>query len=76
MQVFYNLVGVIVEQVFFFVWVVYLFVVEDCMVKEYLEVLDSIMKLGLKQGFVKGIVIGFVGICYVIVVFMVWYGIE
>lgn len=76
MQVSYNSAGAIAEQALSSVRAVYSFAAEDRTVKEYSEALDSTMKLGLKQGFAKGIAIGSVGICYAIVALMAWYGTE
>ncbi|KAG0557061.1 hypothetical protein KC19_11G099900 [Ceratodon purpureus] len=76
MQTSYNIAGGIVEQALSSVRTVYSFVAEDGTVKAYSESLDSTLKLGLKQGYAKGIAIGSVGLCYAIWALMAWYGSE
>jgi ATP-binding cassette subfamily B (MDR/TAP) protein 1 len=76
MQTSYNVAGGIVEQALSSVRTVYSFVAEEGTVKAYSESLDSTLKLGLKQGYAKGIAIGSVGVCYAIWALMAWYGSE
>jgi len=76
MQTSYNVAGGIAEQAVSSVRTVYSFVAEDATVKAYSEALDSTLRLGMKQGFAKGIAIGSVGISYAIWALMAWYGSE
>lgn len=76
MQTSYNVAGGIAEQALSSVRTVYSFVAEDATVKAYSEALDSTLRLGMKQGFAKGIAIGSVGISYAIWALIAWYGSE
>jgi ATP-binding cassette subfamily B (MDR/TAP) protein 1 len=73
MQTSYNVAGGIVEQALSSMRTVYSFVAEEGTVKAYS---DSTLKLGLKQGYAKGIAIDSVGVCYAIWALMAWYGSE
>ncbi|CAN6971799.1 unnamed protein product [Brassica rapa subsp. trilocularis] len=70
----YNEAGSIAEQAISLVRTVYAFGSETKLVAKFSVALQGSVKLGLRQGLVKGISIGSNGISYAIWGFMTWYG--
>lgn len=70
----YNKAGTIVEQAISSIRTVYSFVAENKTMAEFSTALNSSVKLGVYQGFLKGIAIGSNGIIFAIWAFMAWYG--
>ncbi|KAL5101462.1 hypothetical protein RYX36_005789 [Vicia faba] len=62
----YNQVGTIVEQTISSIRTVYSFVGETRTIIAFSDALEGFVKLGLKQGLVKGLVIGISGVNYVV----------
>ena len=70
----YNEAGSIAEQAISLVRTVYAFGSETKLIAKFSVALQGSVKLGLRQGLVKGISIGSNGISYAIWGFMTWYG--
>ncbi|KAF3782416.1 putative multidrug resistance protein [Nymphaea thermarum] len=70
----YNKAAVIAEQAISSIRTVYSFVGESRTMAEFSKALDGSVKLGIRQGFAKGLAIGSNGITFAIWSFMVWYG--
>ncbi|KAG2276770.1 hypothetical protein Bca52824_059325 [Brassica carinata] len=70
----YNEAGSIAEQAISLVRTVYAFGGETKLIAKFSVALQGSVKLGLRQGLVKGISIGSNGISYAIWGFMTWYG--
>ncbi|KAK1292367.1 ABC transporter B family member 15 [Acorus calamus] len=70
----YNKAGMVVEQAISSIRTVYSFVGESKTMKEFSAALEGSVKLGLKQGLMKGIAIGSNGVAFAIWAFMCWYG--
>ncbi|KAL5715951.1 ABC-type xenobiotic transporter [Ranunculus cassubicifolius] len=69
----YNIAGSVVEQAISSIRTVYSFVGESKTLNNFSRTLEGSLKLGLKQGLVKGIAIGSNGITFAIWAFMSWY---
>jgi ATP-binding cassette subfamily B (MDR/TAP) protein 1 len=76
MQSSYNKAGAIAEESISSVRTVYSFVGETKVVKLFSSSLDETVRLGIKQGFAKGLSMGSVGINFAIWAFLGWYGSE
>ncbi|KAK9277914.1 hypothetical protein L1049_027471 [Liquidambar formosana] len=74
MQEAYAVAGGIVEQALSSVRTVYSFVGEERTVKRYSVALEPILKHGIKQGFLKGMAMGSVGIIFAVWALQGWYG--
>lgn len=70
----YKKAGTVAEQAISSIRTVYAFVGEDKTITEYSSALEQSVKLGIKQGFSKGLAIGSNGVSFVIWSFMSWYG--
>ncbi|CDY20021.1 BnaA09g02300D [Brassica napus] len=70
----YNEAGSIAEQAISLVRTVYAFGSERKLIAKFSVALQGLVKLGLRQGLVKGISIGSSGIDFAIRAFMTWYG--
>ncbi|KAA8542195.1 hypothetical protein F0562_023347 [Nyssa sinensis] len=70
----YAIAGGIVEQALSSVRTVYSYVGEKRTVKSYSTALEPTLKLGIKQGLIKGMAIGSVGIAYAVWALQGWYG--
>ncbi|KAK1268040.1 putative multidrug resistance protein [Acorus gramineus] len=70
----YNKAGMVAEQAISSIRTVYSFVGESKTMKEFSAALEGSVKLGLKQGLMKGIAIGSNGVAFAIWAFMCWYG--
>ncbi|KAH0743004.1 hypothetical protein KY290_030997 [Solanum tuberosum] len=70
----YGIAGSIVEQAISSIRTVYSFVGESQTVRRYSRALEESMKLGLRQGFTKGLLIGSMGTVYVAWSFESWAG--
>ncbi|KAJ0252966.1 ABC transporter type 1 [Hirschfeldia incana] len=70
----YNEAGSIAEQAISLVRTVYAFGSETKLIAKFSSALQGSVKLGLRQGLVKGISLGSNGIIYAIWAFMTWYG--
>ncbi|KAH0652571.1 hypothetical protein KY289_030249 [Solanum tuberosum] len=70
----YGIAGSIVEQEISSIRTVYSFVGEIQTVRRYSRALEESMKLGLRQGFTKGLLIGSMGMVYVAWSFESWAG--
>ncbi|CAN7079901.1 unnamed protein product [Brassica oleracea var. botrytis] len=70
----YNEAGSIAEQAISLVRTVYAFGSETKLIAKFSAALEGSVKLGLRQGLVKGISLGSNGIIYAIWGFMTWYG--
>ncbi|KAL4577221.1 hypothetical protein LXL04_013326 [Taraxacum kok-saghyz] len=70
----YNKAGMVAEQAISSVRTVYSFVGENKTLMEYSVSLQSSVKLGLKQGLAKGIVVGSNGVIFAVWSFLCWYG--
>ncbi|KAL5715950.1 ABC-type xenobiotic transporter [Ranunculus cassubicifolius] len=69
----YNIAGSVVEQAISSIRTVYSFIGENKTLNNFSRALDGSVKLGLKQGLVKGVAIGSNGITFAIWAFMSWY---
>lgn len=70
-----NLVaGGIVEQALSSIRIVYSYVGEERTIKSYASALEPILKLGIKQGMMKGMAIGSIGTVYAVWALQGWYG--
>ena len=74
MQSSYNKAGGIAEESISSVRTVYSFVGESEVSNRYSSSLDETVRLGIKQGFAKGLSMGSVGINFAIWAFLGWYG--
>ncbi|CAN7079896.1 unnamed protein product [Brassica oleracea var. botrytis] len=70
----YKEAGSIAEQAISLVRTVYAFDSETKLIAKFSAALEGSMKLGLRQGLVKGLALGSNGIIYAIWGFMTWYG--
>ncbi|KAK1297508.1 putative multidrug resistance protein [Acorus calamus] len=70
----YGKAGEVAERAVSSIRTVYAFVGEGGTMREFSRALEGSMKLGLKQGLVKGVAIGSNGITFAIWSFMCWYG--
>ncbi|KAG2316338.1 hypothetical protein Bca52824_019460 [Brassica carinata] len=70
----YNEAGSIAEQAISLVRTVYAFGSETKLIAKFSSALQGSVKLGLRQGLVKGVSLGSAGIVYAIWAFMTWYG--
>ncbi|CAN6448465.1 unnamed protein product [Victoria cruziana] len=70
----YNKAAIIAEQAISSIRTVYSFVGESRTMSEFSKALDGSVRLGMKQGFAKGLAIGSNGITFAIWSFMAWYG--
>ncbi|TMX01574.1 hypothetical protein EJD97_024255 [Solanum chilense] len=70
----YGIAGSIAEQAISSIRTVYSYVGESQTVSRYSRALEESMKLGLKQGFTKGLLIGSMGMVYVAWSFESWAG--
>ncbi|XP_030544980.1 putative multidrug resistance protein [Rhodamnia argentea] len=66
--------GRIVEQALSFIRTVYSYVGEKWTAKSYKISLEPVLKLGIKQGLIKGMAIGSIGISYAVWALQGWYG--
>ncbi|KAK2974677.1 hypothetical protein RJ640_030285 [Escallonia rubra] len=66
--------GGIVEQALSSIRIVYSYVGEERTVKRFSRALEPILKLGIKQGLMKGMTIGSIGAVYAIWALQGWYG--
>ncbi|XP_071708331.1 ABC transporter B family member 15-like [Rutidosis leptorrhynchoides] len=69
-----NKAGAVAEQAISSIRTVYSFVGESKTTNEYSSTLQEIVKLGLKQGLAKGLVVGSNGVIFGVMSFMCWYG--
>lgn len=69
----YNKAGHIAEQAISSIRTVHSFVREKKTVAEFSAALEGSIKLGLRQGLIKGIAVGSNGIIYSIWAFLLWY---
>eukprot|EP00253_Pinus_taeda_P030910 PITA_30910 len=70
----YNIAGNIAEQALSSIRTVFAFVGEDRTMTKFSDALNLTVKLGLKQGLVKGLAIGSVAVTFGIWAFNAWYG--
>nr|XP_043631203.1 ABC transporter B family member 15-like isoform X2 [Erigeron canadensis] len=70
----YNKVDAVAEQAISSVRTVYSFVGESKTIRDYSAALQGAVTLGLKQGLVKGLVMGSNGVVYAVWAFLCWYG--
>ena len=70
----YTVAGGIVEQALSSIRTVYSYVREDHTAQSYSDALEPILNLGSKQGLMKGMAIGSVGIAYAVWALQGWYG--
>ncbi|CAN6448482.1 unnamed protein product [Victoria cruziana] len=70
----YNKAAITAEQAISSIRTVYSFVGESRTMSEFSKALDGSVRLGMKQGFAKGLAIGSNGITFAIWSFMAWYG--
>lgn len=64
----------IVEQAVSSIRTVYSYVGEERMMKSYSNALQQTMQLGIKQGLLKGMAIGSIGVTFALWAFQAWYG--
>lgn len=74
MQEAYAVAGGIAEQAFSSVGTVYSYVGEKQTISKFSAALEPIVKLGIKQGLVKGMAIGSIGLIYAVWALEGWYG--
>ncbi|KAK1427694.1 hypothetical protein QVD17_16387 [Tagetes erecta] len=74
LQEAYTVAGGIAEQALSSIKTVHSYVSEDKMVKRYSTALGPTLTLGVKQGQLKGMVFGSVGVIYAIWALLSWYG--
>ncbi|KAF5755962.1 putative ABC-type xenobiotic transporter [Helianthus annuus] len=70
----YTVSGGIAEQAFSLIKTVHYYVGEKKMVSRFSDALIPTLALGIKQGLLKGMVLGSIGILFSIFAFMSWYG--
>ncbi|KAK4850840.1 hypothetical protein QYF36_010230 [Acer negundo] len=70
----YAIAGGIVEQTISSMRTVYSYVAEDRMLKSYKIALEPTLKLGIKQGLLKGMAMGSIGITFAVWALQGWYG--
>lgn len=70
----YTIAGGIVEQAVSSISTVYSYVAEDHMLKSYTIALEPTLKLGIKQGLLKGMAMGSIGITFAVWALQGWYG--
>ncbi|GFZ11973.1 hypothetical protein Acr_23g0003580 [Actinidia rufa] len=70
----YTVAGGIAEQALSSIRTVYSYVREDHTAQSYSDALEPILNLGSKQGLMKGMAIGSVGIAYAVWALQGWYG--
>ncbi|KAK3221254.1 hypothetical protein Dsin_008279 [Dipteronia sinensis] len=70
----YAVAGGIVEQTVSSMRTVYSYVAEDRMLKSYKIALEPTLKLGIKQGLLKGMAMGSIGITFAVWALQGWYG--
>ncbi|TXG61115.1 hypothetical protein EZV62_012478 [Acer yangbiense] len=70
----YAIAGGIVEQTVSSMRTVYSYVAEDRMLKSYKISLEPTLKLGIKQGLLKGMAMGSIGITFAVWALQGWYG--
>lgn len=70
----YNTAGTIAEQALSSVTTIYAFVGEKKIVAEFIAALNRSIKLGLRQGLIKGMAIGSSSFAYATWAFMAYYG--
>ncbi|KAK1550978.1 hypothetical protein Q3G72_028162 [Acer saccharum] len=70
----YAIAGGIVEQTVSSMRTVYSYVAEDRMLKSYKISLETTLKLGIKQGLLKGMAMGSIGITFAVWALQGWYG--
>ena len=74
MKVAYGVAGEIAEQAISSVRTVYSYVGECQTLDRFSHALQKSMKLGIKQGFTKGLLIGSMGTIYAVWAFQAWVG--
>ncbi|KAJ0603705.1 putative ABC-type xenobiotic transporter [Helianthus annuus] len=74
LQEAYTVAGGIAEQALSSIKTVHSYVSEDKMVKRFSTALGPTLTLGVKQGQLKGMVFGSVGVIYAIWALLTWYG--
>lgn len=70
----YSKANTIIEQALSSIKTVYSFTAEKRIMKKYETILDSTVKLGIKQGIAKGLAVGSTGLSFAIWGFLAWYG--
>ena len=70
----YNIAGNIAEQALSSIRTVFAFVGEERTMTKFSDALNVTVKLGLLQGFVKGLAVGSRGVTFCIWAFNAWYG--
>ncbi|KAH9290781.1 hypothetical protein KI387_034898, partial [Taxus chinensis] len=70
----YNIAGNIAEQALSSIRTVFSFVGEETTMTRFAEALNGTVKLGIKQGLVKGMAVGSSGVVFCIWAFIAWYG--
>ncbi|XP_059638896.1 ABC transporter B family member 15-like [Cornus florida] len=70
----YAVAGGVVEQALSLIRTVYSYVGEERTVKSYSNALEPTLKLGIKQGLMKGMAMGSVGVTYAVWALQGWYG--
>ena len=70
----YNIAGNIAEQALSSIRTVFAFVGEERTMTKFSDALNVTVKLGLKQGLVKGLAVGSGGLVFCIWAFNAWYG--
>ncbi|KAI4377682.1 hypothetical protein MLD38_015269 [Melastoma candidum] len=74
MQESYGIAGGIVQQALASIRTVYSYVGEERTLSSYRISLEPLQKLGVKQGFMKGMAMGTIGITYAVWALQGWYG--
>ncbi|XP_059638895.1 ABC transporter B family member 15-like [Cornus florida] len=70
----YAVADGVVEQALSLIRTVYSYVGEERTVKSYSTALEPTLKFGIKQGLIKGMAIGSIGISYAVWALQAWYG--
>ncbi|KAH7686350.1 Xenobiotic-transporting ATPase protein [Dioscorea alata] len=70
----YSKANTIIEQALSSIKTVYSFTAEKRIMKKYETILDSTVKLGIRQGIAKGLAVGSTGLSFAIWGFLAWYG--
>ncbi|XP_068643273.1 putative ABC transporter B family member 8 [Aristolochia californica] len=70
----YGKANIIVEQALSSIRTVYSFTAEKRTVSKYSAILEKTSKLGIAQGFAKGLAVGSTGLSFAIWAFLAWYG--
>ena len=70
----YSKANTIIGEALSSIKTVYSFTAEKNILEKYSSILETTMKLGVKQGIAKGMAVGSTGLAFAIWAFLAWYG--